>query len=177
MEIKNLLKEMNDLLETGKKVFEVEKELGYSEGTARRKLVDAGYKYSRKDKKYILKEVEQVKEKEKDNQMKLKDGETVVTGSGGVIPSQKKENEVMTTKEMQTFTLDQVDVLHKIIREYQIRERVQRVPEEEKGKTINRNVRVYAKQFDIFADWCKENNLTQADGLYEAINMLMNSFK
>lgn len=175
MEIKNLLKEMNDLLVTGLKVFDAEKKLGYAEGTARRKLVDAGYKYSRRDKKYILKEVEQTKEKKINNQMKLKDGETVVTGSGGVIPSQKKENEVMTRKEMQTFTLDQVDVLRKIIREYQIRERVQQIPEEEKGKTINRNVRVYAKQFDIFADWCKENNLTQADGLYEAINMLMGS--
>jgi len=175
MEIKILLEEMNDLLVTGLKVFDAEKKLGYAEGTARRKLVDAGYKYSRKDKKYILKELEQAKEKKVDNQIKIKNHETVVTGSGGVIPSQKKENEVINTKEMQTFTLDQVDVLHKIIREYQIRERVQQVPEEEKGKTINRNVRVYAKQFDIFADWCKENNLTQADGLYEAINMLMGS--
>lgn len=177
MEIKNLLKEMNDLLVTGLKVFDAEKKLGYAEGTARRKLVDAGYKYSRKDKKYILKEQEQAKEKKVDNQIRIENHETVVTGNGGVIPSQKKQNEVVTTKENQTFTLDQVDVLRKIIREYQIRERVQQVPEEEKGKTINRNVRVYAKQFDIFADWCKENNLTQADGIYEAINMLMGSIE
>ena len=72
------------------------------------------------------------------------------------------------------FTVEQVDILQQIIKEYQTRQQIQSVADQNKGKTINRNVRVYEKQFEAFANWCKVNNVTQADALYKAIDLIMN---
>lgn len=161
------LTSMNNLLAQGMTVMEAEKQLGYKEGALRRKLSKAGYKCDRKLNKYIP-----------------KDG--IVAGSNGMLQENKiqevKEqvvthsNSVMTQQEKsqnQIFTMEQVDILHKMINEYMVRQKIQEVSEEDKGKTINRNVRVYEKQFELFASWCKENNVTQADALYKAITLLM----
>lgn len=73
------------------------------------------------------------------------------------------------------FTMEQVDILQQIIKEYQTRQQIQSVAEQDKGKTINRNIRVYEKQYEAFATWCKMNNVTQADALYKAIDCIMNN--
>lgn len=154
-DIAELLKDMNDLLAQGLKVSEAEKQLGYGDGQARRVLSKAGFKCDRKLNRYIP----------KDNTPQVIDKKPVVTRS----------NAVTSNSEKQVFTVDQVEILHKIIQEYQIRQHIQIATDENKGKTINRNVRVYEKQYEQFATWCKENNVTQADALYKAINLLMNN--
>lgn len=169
--IDELLNAINGLLEKGLKVSEAEKQLGYGDGEARKLLSSAGFKCDRKLKKYVPKNnivtgsntIAQQREQEA-HQNK------VVTSSNGVMPRQELKREVI---QKQVFTKEQVDILHKIINEYQVRQQIQEVSEIDKGKTINRNVRVYEKQFEAFAAWCKENNVTQADALYKAINMLM----
>lgn len=165
-----LLKEMNDLLATGLKVYEVEKQLGYSEGTARRRLSDAGYKYSRKEKIYIPKE-ESKPQAKKTISNAIADPPTI-TGSNAVIPRQKQE---LQQEQPQTFSRDHVDILHKMIAEYKLKEKIQASANEDMGKTINRNIRVYEQQYDMFSNWCKEQNITQALGLHTAIKMLMDS--
>ena len=160
-----LLQSINELLAQGLKVSEAEKQLGFSDGQARKQLSKAGYKFDRKVNQYVP-----------------KDG--TVTGSNGVtIQEELKEEpqrqeqthrQELEPQQKPLFTAEQVDILHRIINEYQTRQHVQAVSTGDKGKTINRNVRVYEKQYEAFATWCKANNLTQADALYRAIEWLMN---
>ncbi|MDA3729907.1 hypothetical protein PBV87_00070 [Niameybacter massiliensis] len=171
MDAQELLIQVNQLLETGLKVSEVEKKLGYGDGQARKLLSKAGFKCDRKLNKYVPKdgEVQTLEQVVKPIEEKPQ-----VTRSNGVMPRQEPKQE-LTQK--QVFTGAEVDILHKLIQEYQVRQLIQSETEEDKGKTINRNVRVYEKQFDSFATWCKENNVTQADALYRAIDLMMKTFK
>lgn len=167
-----LLKQMNDLLVTGLKVYEVEKHLGYAEGTARRKLVDAGYKYSRKYKKYIPKGNEP---KSHQQQVITSQVETVVTPPLPITTV--TDNHLKEYEQARQFTMDQIETLHQMIAQHQLKEKIQANATKDKGKTINRNVRVYESQFNNFADWCKANSVIQSDAIYLAIEMLMNSYK
>lgn len=148
---------MNELIETGDKVSAAEKKLGFGDGQARKKLSKAGYKFDRSVNKYVL----------KDN---------TITGSNAVMHHQEqspRQNQKEAVVYKQAFTEEQVDILQQMISEYIVRQEIQANAEIDKGKTINRNVRVYEKQFEVFANWCKVNNVTQADALYKAISLLM----
>lgn len=176
MELNELLKSMNDLLQQGLKVSEAEKQLGFSDGKARKQLRDAGYKHNGKLKSYIL----------ENDKVTCSDGVTtqqdykveykpIVTRSNGVLQQTEKKQELEPQPQQKPlFTVEQVDILQQIIKEYQTRQQIQSVADQNKGKTINRNVRVYEKQFEAFANWCKVNNVTQADALYKAIDLIMN---
>lgn len=170
-----LLKQMNDLLVTGLKVYEVEKQLGYAEGTARRKLVDAGYKYSRKYKKYITKDNEPKPQQQAISNAIISQVETVVTPPLPITPV--INNQMQEHGQARQFTMDQIETLHQMIAQHQLKEKIQANATKDKGKTINRNVRVYESQFNNFADWCKANSVIQSDAIYLAIEMLMNSYK
>lgn len=169
------LQAINELLAKGMTVTEAEKHLGYSEGSLRKKLSKAGYKCDRKLNQYIPKDSEVT-----DSNHALQENEiqetkkTLVTHSNGVTLKQEKKKDMLST---QSFTVEQMDILHQMINEYIVRQQIQSDVDINKGKTINRNVRVYEKQFEVFASWCKANNITQADALYKAINMLMNQQK
>ena len=165
------LQAINELLAKGMTVTEAEKHLGYSEGSLRKKLSKAGYKCDRKLNQYIPKDSEVT-----DSNHALQENEiqetkrTLVTHSKGVTLRQEKKKDMLST---QSFTVEQMDILYQMIDEYIVRKQIQSDVDINKGKTINRNVRVYEKQFESFAKWCKVNNVTQADALYKAINLLM----
>lgn len=180
-----LLQSINQLLAQGLKVSEAEKQLGFSDGQARKKLSKAGYKFDRKVNQYIPKDgtvigsngvtiQEEIKE-EPQRQEQGAELKQAVTRSNGVLQqAEQKHRQELEPQQKPLFTVEQVDILHRIIKEYQTRQQVQDVSTENKGKTINRNIRVYEKQYEAFATWCKANNLTQADALYRAIEWLMN---
>lgn len=155
--MQDLLNAMNGLLEQGLKVSEAEKQLGYSDGQVRRLLSKSGYKCDRKLNRYVPKD-------------------DTVTHSNAVTtpaPAVTHSNTVTIPQGQSVFNVEQIDILHKLIEEYQLKQRIQADTDEDKGKTINRNVRVYEKQYEQFAIWCKQNNVTQADALYRAINLLI----
>lgn len=147
------LEQINSLLAEGLSIAKVEKELGYGKDTLRKKLNRSGYHFNKESRQYVA------------------DGEPMVP----VAPVKKKiVTQVSTPSYKPSFTEQQVDVLHRMIKEFQAREQIQSAVS--RGTVKNRNIRVYTEQFDVFADWCKQNNLTQADALYKAIESLMNSF-
>lgn len=168
--MQDLLNAMNSLLEQGLKVSEAEKQLGYSDGQARKLLSKAGFKCDRKLNKYVPKNDIVTDSNAVTQPSTITDSDTVTQA-----PEVTRSNTITTEKPI--FTGEQIEILHKIIQEYQVKQRIQADLDEDKGKTINRNIRVYEKQFEKFATWCKENNVTQADALYKAIGLLMDSLK
>lgn len=169
------LQEMNDLLTKGMTVAEAEKYLGYREGKLRKQLSKAGYKCDRKLNQYILKDEVVTDSNAMLQEKKIQEvKEQLVTHSNGLTKIQVNKKDMLS---IQAFTLEQVEILQQMINEYIVRQQIQLDSDIDKGKTINRNIRVYEKQFEVFASWCKTNNVTQADALYKAINMLMNQQK
>lgn len=185
MEVNELLQSINELLAQGLKVSEAEKQLGFSDGQARKQLSKAGYKFDRKTNQYVSKDgivtgsngvtMQEELKGEPQRQEQGAELKQVVTGSNGILQqTEQTHRQELEPQQKPLFTAEQVDILHRIINEYQTRQHVQAVSTGDKGKTINRNVRVYEKQYEAFATWCKANNLTQADALYRAIEWLMN---
>lgn len=103
-------------------------------------------------------------------------------------PGEQKEEKILQKKEVSQivtpsyipkiytpkteFTNKHVEILHRMIKEYELKEHI-RVSDANKGELGNRNVGVYIDHFNQFSNWCKSHGITQADGLYEAINILM----
>lgn len=159
------LEKINQLLAGGLSISKVEKELGFGKDTLRKKLNRHGYHFDKDLRQYVA-DTETTPSVEK-------------PAKPVAVPAPIKKNpepvaQVSTPSYTAPFTEQQVDVLHRMIREFQAREQIQATTS--RGTVKNRNVRVYTEQFDVFADWCKQNNITQADALFKAIEALMNSF-
>ena len=72
-----------------------------------------------------------------------------------------------------TFTLEEIKILKALAKQHQIFSALASDSSVGKGTLVNRNIRVYKEQYDVFAKWCKDNNVSQANALYEAIQRLM----
>lgn len=156
------IEEINHLLLEVNSISQVEKLLGYGKDTLRKKLNRKGYKFNKLTRQYEL--IDSAEQEEKKISPK-KDIAQVVT------PNYTPK--VYTTKT--EFTNTQIEILHRMIKEYELKEHI-KVSEASKGNLGNRNVRVYVEHFNQFSNWCKSQGITQADGLYEAINMLMKKY-
>lgn len=155
------IEKINEMLVEHQSIARVEKILGYGKDTLRKKLNKKGYKFNRETKQYeTTEEVQQVEPVPK------KDIVQVVTGS--YTPK-------IYDHEPQ-FSEKQLGILHRIIKEYELKERIALV-DEDKGELGNRNVRVYVDHFNKFSNWCKGQGITQADALHEAISMLMKKYQ
>lgn len=151
-----LVQQVNELLKQGYNVEEASLRLGKGKEWARRSLSKQGYKYNRKKNQYELKN-ELVAAVETAPVQEATHITKVVTES---YPSQEQQ-----------FKPDDIDILYKIIAEYKIREQI-RNTHIENDRLENRNIRVYVEHYKHFANWCKENNITQADALRMAIDKL-----
>lgn len=165
-----LVQEVNKLTVQGMSLTAIEKQWGLRNKYISDKI-KAKYRIDKTLKQYVPRE-----------------DTTVVTRSDTVTTADKSvENEVVTTtvtelvtqqevQQQQVFKGDELEILYKLIEEYRVKQKLQEYDEEAEDKTelANRNIRVYTKQYNRFADWCKTNNVTQAEALYKAINLLMN---
>lgn len=162
------LEKINMLLSEGLSITKVEQQLGYGKDTLRKKLNRHGYKFNKKSKQY-----EYLGESDKNKQPTVT---SVVTTR--IDPIQKEPvTEVVIPSYPLPFEENEIETLRRMIKEYKAREVIQCADNEDRGSLKNRNIRIYSEQYDQFADWCKNNNLTQADALYKAIELLMNTLK
>lgn len=156
------IEKINEILAEGNSIAQVEKILGYGKDTLRKKLNRKGYKFNKVSKQYESVELQEQEVK----QVPKKDMVQVVTPS--YTPN--------VYQHQTQFSDKQIEILHRIIKEYELKEKISLVVED-KGELGNRNVRVYVEHFNKFSNWCKSQGITQADGLYEAINLLMKQYQ
>lgn len=160
------IEQINAMLSTGLSIAATEKELGYGKDTLRKKLNRAGYHFNKELKQYVPDSNETTTA-------------TPVIRNPKLITDKPITNVVTPSyPQYEThFSLNEIEILHKIIREYQIKDSIQSIGGEPTGTLVNRNIRVYKEQYDTFSNWCKANNLTQASALYKAIELLMKSME
>lgn len=161
------IQDINKLLIDGNSIAQVEKILGYGKDTLRKKLNRLGYKFNRETKQYEYVGAAEQVEKLEIKKVPKKEITKLVTDS--YMPKVIEDQEPI-------FKQDEIEILHKLIREYQLKQDISSV-EIENDRLDNRNVRVYVEHFKMFSNWCKSMNVTQADMLKKAIDMLMSKYK
>lgn len=164
-----IIEKINQMLLEVNSIAQVEKLLGYGKDTLRKKLNRQGYKFNKETRQYEFVGVEDPGVKVKSEKVKQSPKQEIAQVVTDSYTPKVYEYETR-------FTDSQIDILHRMIKEYELKERISLVAED-KGELGNRNVRVYVEHFNKFSNWCKSMNMTQADGLYEAINMLMKQYQ
>lgn len=155
------------MLEYGS-ISKTEKALGYGKDTLRKKINREGYTFNKNTKQYELLESEEgVKSKEERVKPVSPTNAITQVVTGSYMPKIKQNESIFSNRE--------IGILYKLIKEYELKEQI-RLTDEEKGKLDNRNIRVYVEHFNKFAGWCKVQGITQADALFEAINLLMKKY-
>ena len=161
---------INELLSTGLSMGKVEQELGAKKDTLRRKLNRLGYHFNKETRQYVKDDIEDEWINKSPMNISPKKATTDKPVTDVVIPSYPNGTN-------SPFAIDEIEILRKMIKEYQARDTIQASENEDRGTLANRNIRVYKEQYDTFATFCKANNITQADALYKAIELLMNALK
>lgn len=166
MDIQEELKIVNEKLVEGQSITRIEKELGYGKDTLRKKLNRAGYVLNKDLKQFVL----------DDNIVCYKDTEQ---GTGEVITHNNIDSYKKNTKAPKPpqplFNEEDMEILRAIINQYKATQKVQEIALD--GEIITRSVRVYKEPYNQFAQFCKDNNINQAEALARAVIDFMNGFK
>lgn len=161
---------INELLATGLSMSKVEQQLGVGKDTLRKKLNRLGYHFDKEVRQYV-----------KDNEIDKQINNAPIATSPKEMSTDKPITDIVMHSypngTNSPFAIDEIEILRKMIKEYQARDTIQASENEDRGTLANRNIRVYKEQYDTFATFCKANNITQADALYKAIELLMNALK
>lgn len=150
------IKQINEMLASGKSMAQIERELGYGKDTLRKKLNRHGYKLNRQCRQYELLAID-----------------TQSNCNSEIVPKSNITSKVTSGYIDSRFDESDMTILYKIIEEYKLKESIRVVESNIDDKLDNRNIRVYVNHYKQFANWCKENNITQADALRKAIDLLM----
>lgn len=178
--VDELVVEVNKLIVTGMSLTAIEKQWQLRNKYISDKI-KGKYKLDKGLKQYVHKgEIEVVTRshtvttidtavEEEKEEPKTVENEVVITGVTDVVTTQEVQLH-------QVFEGDELEIIYKLIDEYRVKQKLQQqdIEADDKNELANRNIRVYTKQYNKFADWCKTNNVTQAEALYKAINLLMN---
>ena len=165
MEILDLVAYVNKKLHDGLSTAKIEKEMQLGKDTLRKKLNRAGYHYNKNLKQYIKENfvtqnniVSYTKEKDVYNTKEdiNKNGDTEIMD---IKFNKKKSSEEKLNAEEINF----IKMLYKQHKENEI------INNTEINKVIVRSIRVDQNAMDLFAKYCKENNLNQAKAISKAL--------
>lgn len=163
-----LLDQVNGLLQQGYTVEQASTQLGKGKEWARRTLSAMGYKYNRKTNQYELKSIVPEGKEQAITRVVTSDQKQEITK---VVTDSYIEQKTGT---QQVFKDDDLNILYKMIEEYKMRHDIS-THENIDDKLVNRNIRVYENHYKNFANYCKSINVTQADMLRKAIDLLMSN--
>lgn len=138
---------VNERLNAGGTIVGIEKELGYGKDALRKKLNRHGYKYNKQKRKFEF------------------------INNTNVTLNNKKNNSRNERKEFNVFTQEEILILKKIIKSYS---RINIDESYINSEVVTRSFRTYKKAIDEFANFCKNNNLSQKDAVAQALMDFIN---
>lgn len=150
MDIKemDLVKKVNEALNQGKSITEIEKEMQFGKDTLRKKMRKLNYKFDRKIRLYIL---------DKNNIDNTNNTNNIKNNkNGGIFIKSFSGNEIKTLKE--------------IIKIYENKKIEIEDIDYKNSKVVVRSFRSYEKILDKFASFCKQNELNQKEAIAIALS-------
>ena len=169
IKIDEIVKYVNEKMKNGLSIAQIEKEMKVGKDTLRKKLNRNNFKYDKNLKKYICVTDETHNNlPKKDIEKKLKENVKNKYITQNVIYEETKENSNSIKKsvpEEHIFTEEEIAILKNIIRNYKLCTTDIVLD----GEIVTRSVRTYKNILDKFAQYCKDNKLSQKDSIAIAL--------
>ena len=152
MEILELVEVVNSKLKSGLSTSKIEKEMNFGKDTLRKKLNREGYRFNKNIKQYVRDECEIAVDKISDE-----------TKSNCF----NKKNEIMNIKSNnENLSTDEIEFIKKLYSQHKKNIEINNI---EFDDVIIRSIRVSKNAMNLFAQYCKDNNLSQTKALSEAL--------
>lgn len=167
--IDEIVKYVNEKMKNGLSMAQIEKEMKVGKDTLRKKLNRNNFKYDKNFKKYIyVIDETHINTSKNDIEKKLKENvknkyitQSVITeGTKGNCNNIKKN-----IPEGHLFTEEEITILKNIIKNYKLCTTDMVLD----GEIVTRSVRTYKNVLDRFAQYCKDNKLSQKDSIAIAL--------
>ncbi|MEG1132549.1 MAG: hypothetical protein RSD77_09530 [Romboutsia sp.] len=159
--VKDIANVVNEKLKEGLSTAQIEKEMKVGKDTLRKKLNRGNYRYNKELKQYeLISNTDMVQgvitQKNNDitNYEKNNVTDSVITLQNNDITLSKTE-----------LTEEEINILKIITRNYKLTDR----KSELEGEVITRSIRTYKNVLDVFASYCKKNNISQKDSIALAL--------
>lgn len=156
MEILELLEYVNKNLSSGLSTSAIEKNMKVGKDTIRKKLNRAGYIYNKNLNIY----------EKRENITEINNNSYITQNNIKENKSKKDNHNIKKISDEENLTREEISYIKMLYSQYLKKQSLNDIKIEE---IITRSIRVDKKIMNLFADYCKKNNLNQARALSKAL--------
>lgn len=169
IKIDEIVKYVNEKMKNGLSMAQIEKEMKVGKDTLRKKLNRNNFKYDKNLKKYVYVTSEtHSNTPKKEIEKKLIENNNNIDITRSITKKETKENSHSiknNVPEGHLFTEEEITILKNIIKNYKLCTTDVVLD----GEIVTRSVRTYKNVLDRFAQYCKDNKLSQKDSIAIAL--------
>lgn len=169
IKIDEIVKYVNEKMKNGLSMAQIEKEMKVGKDTLRKKLNRNNFKYDKNLKKYVYVTSETYSNTpKKEIEKKLIENNNNIDITRSITKKETKENSNSiknNVPEGHLFTEEEITILKNIIKNYKLCTTDVVLD----GEIVTRSVRTYKNVLDRFAQYCKDNKLSQKDSIAIAL--------
>lgn len=169
IKIDEIVKYVNEKMKNGLSMAQIEKEMKVGKDTLRKKLNRNNFKYDKNLKKYVYVTSEtHSNTPKKESEKKLIENNNNIDITRSITKKETKENSNSiknNVPEGHLFTEEEITILKNIIKNYKLCTTDVVLD----GEIVTRSVRTYKNVLDRFAQYCKDNKLSQKDSIAIAL--------
>lgn len=169
IKIDEIVKYVNEKMKNGLSMAQIEKEMKVGKDTLRKKLNRNNFKYDKNLKKYVYVTSETHSNTPKKKiEKKLIENNNNIDITRSITKKETKENSNSiknNVPEGHLFTEEEITILKNIIKNYKLSTTNMILD----GEIVTRSVRTYKNVLDRFAQYCKDNKLSQKDSIAIAL--------
>lgn len=169
IKIEEIVKYVNEKMKNGLSMAQIEKEMKVGKDTLRKKLNRNNFKYDKNLKKYVYVTSETYSNTpKKEIEKKLIENNNNIDITRSITKKETKENSNSiknNVPEGHLFTEEEITILKNIIKNYKLCTTDVVLD----GEIVTRSVRTYKNVLDRFAQYCKDNKLSQKDSIAIAL--------
>lgn len=169
IKIDEIVKYVNEKMKNGLSMAQIEKEMKVGKDTLRKKLNRNNFKYDKNLKKYVYVTSEthsNIPKKEIEKKLIENNNNRDITRSITKKETKENSNSIKNNvPEGHLFTEEEITILKNIIKNYKLCTTDVVLD----GEIVTRSVRTYKNVLDRFAQYCKDNKLSQKDSIAIAL--------
>lgn len=190
LSIPNTISHVNNKLKKGYSIAKIERELNLGKDTLRKKLNRANYKYNKALHQFVSEDstsaTQGITHTSKNAIKSIKRHTEIKVITTNITPKitqdkisnyndsehSKPQKFNSAEKQQRAFTDEEFNILFEIIHNYKLKKNNTNILRDD-SDVITRSFRSYKSILDMFANYCKDNELNQKDAIADALILYM----